>query len=107
MHVIYALPFFLLSVITCLSCLAIPKTRQYAIQAAVAPLAFGFFSIIATGAVLLLSDYSGVFHFSILDERLVGWKGFAIALAIYFVPGFLGAWLSVSIVSRLKARFSK
>jgi hypothetical protein len=107
MQVIYAVPFILLSAICYLACLAIPRVRRYALQAMLAPVAFGFCSIISAGAAVLVSDFSGVFHFSALDEPLDGFRGLAIALAVYFVPGFLGAWLAVSFAGRLRTRISK
>jgi hypothetical protein len=107
MQVIYAVPFFFLSVIGCLACIAIPRMRRYSLQAAVAPLAFGFCSIIAAGAAVILSDYSGVFHLSVLDEPFGGFNSLVVAFAVYFIPGFLGAWLAVSLTGRLKARLSK
>jgi hypothetical protein len=106
MQVIYAIPFFLLSVFCFLACLAIPKIRRYALQAAVAPLAFGFCSIVGAGAVVLIADYAGL-QIAVLSRPLVGLGGFLTVLTIYFVPGVLGTWLAISITGRLRARFSK
>ena len=41
MQVIYALPFVLLSIVSFLVCVAVPRWRRYSFQALVAPVAFG------------------------------------------------------------------
>jgi hypothetical protein len=94
LQAMYALLFILLSVICCLACLIIPKARRYALQALVAPVAFGFCSIVAGVAIGLASDY---FHVAIPGEVVV----------IYFIPGVLGACLALSLVGRTKLRVSK
>jgi hypothetical protein len=78
----------------------------YTLQAVVAPLAFGFCSIIGAGAVVLISDYAGL-QIAALNRPLVGLGGLLTILAIYFVPGVLGTWLAISITGRLRARISK
>ena len=106
MQVIYAVPFVLLSAIGYLACLAIPRMRRYTLQAVVAPLAFGFCSIVGAAAVVLMSDYTG-FQIAAFNSPLVGAGGFLTALTIYFVPGALGTWLAISLTGRLRARISK
>jgi len=104
--VIYAAPFILLSAVCCLTCLVIPKMRRYLLQAAVAPVAFGFCSIISAGAIILISDHAGI-HLAVLDRPLDGIRGVMIALAIYITPGMIGTWLAVSFAGRIKMRVSK
>jgi hypothetical protein len=80
--------------------------RQYMLQAVVAPLAFGFCSIIGVGAVVLISDHAGL-QIAALNRPLVGMGGFLTVLGIYFIPGALGTWLAISLTGRLRARISK
>ena len=107
MQIFYAVLFILMSVVCGLACLVIPKMRRYALQVLVAPVAFGFCSIIGMGMILLLSDYTRILHFAVLNEPAVGIRGFMITSVIYFIPGVLGAWVAVSLAGRLKARLSK
>ena len=100
MQIIYAFPFILLSIVAFLSCLAIPRLRGYVVQALVAPVAFGFCSIVGMFVILSI----GWFLFHVSSGPLVGIGGVAIAFVIYFIPGAIGAWLVVSIVNRTKQR---
>ena len=90
MQVIYASPFVLLSVVSCLLCLAVPRFRGYAFQALVIPVAFGFFAII--GGVSLVLFAHEVLKWTI--PPIVGIPGFLILGVVYFIPGLCGAWLA-------------
>ncbi len=102
MQIIYAAPFILLSMVGAFLCFIMPKLRKYSLQVAAAPLAFGFCSITGMLAVSLLNDYSGL-HYAVLDEPIIGARGFALMAAIYLLPGVLGAGLAIWIVGRISA----
>jgi hypothetical protein len=88
MQILYALPFLALSVIASVVCLVIPGLRRHLITAAVAPAAFGFWSMASLGEALFIADAVGLF--AALDAN------FSAAIAFfYFLPGVIGAWLSV------------
>jgi hypothetical protein len=100
MQLIYALPFILLSIILGLASLAIPRTRRYALQVAIAPVAFGFCSIVGVAGVLIFSATVGIDIFSKMPPGIEANVFFAV---IYFVPGVAGTWLAVLIVSGFKS----
>src|SRR5437660_378888 len=102
MQIIYALPFIALSVILCAICLVFPRLRRYMVPALVAPVAFGFCSIVGAGTVVLIAD-----KFGLLTEPAMGVRGVVIAMLIYFLPGGLGVWLAVSATRRIQTHFSK
>jgi hypothetical protein len=105
-QVIYAGPFILLSLVSYLICLAVPRFRQNALHALVVPIAFGFCSIVGMVAIVLAGDtLTERFHFDVNPGPLVGMKGILIGFFIYFVPGVLGAWLAVYLGSKIKRRF--
>lgn len=85
MQIFYALPFLALSAIAFIACLVIPSLRRHLVAAAVAPVAFGFWSIVSVAAALLIGDAVG---FS--NENGSVLMGF-----VYVVSGIAGAWLSV------------
>jgi hypothetical protein len=89
MQVLYALPFLLLSGIGGLVCLAVPRWRGYFVAAAVGPVAFGFWSVVSMGAIMLASDYAG------WPDLALEHQGILMLLPIYVLPGAFGAWLSV------------
>ena len=94
MPIIYAAPFVFLSLLAFGYCACFPKRRKYAIQAAVAPLAFGVCSIV------------GLLFFSLL----VAAHGSATKTAImlcYVLPGLLGACGAVSVTNRVRDARSK
>ena len=104
----YAFPIILLSLVAFLSCLAIPQLRRYAVQALVAPVAFGFCSIVGMVVMTFTADFlNDRFRLPVNPEPLVGIRGIAIAFVIYFIPGVIGAWLAVSVVNRIKQRIRK
>ena len=101
MQVIYAAPFILLSLIAFACFLAIPKLRPYAFRALVAPVAFGFCSIVAM-VLLLVSSHGLGLQFA--DYPLTGVGGVVKGIAIYFIPGLIGAWIAVEIVRQIETR---
>lgn len=104
MPFIYAAPFVLLSALGFVVCLAIPRVRRYKLYALVAPVAFGFCSVVTMGIVVIAGDLVGQrLHLSVFSEPLTGIKGVITLLFIYFIPGILGAWFAVAIVKRLTA----
>ena|SRR5260370_38446915 len=104
MPFIYAAPFVALSALAFLLCLAIPGVRRYKLYALVAPVAFGFCSIVTMGIVVVTGDLVGQrLRLSVFSEPLTGIKGAAILLFIYFIPGILGAWFAVAIIRRFTA----
>ena len=104
MPIIYALPFMFVSAICCFICIVIRELRPYIFQASVAPVAFGFCSIVVAGAIVLVSDFMGLSHYVSLDEPISGAKGFLIVIVIYVIPGLAGAWLAVFLAGRVKTR---
>ena len=99
MPVIYAAPFILLSLIAFVCSLAIPRLRRYAFRVLVAPVAFGFCSIVAMGLIMVV--FVGL---NLQLAPLVGAKGLFAGLAIYFFPGLVGAWIAVEIVKQIETR---
>jgi biotin transporter BioY len=105
-QVIYAAPFILIALVSYLICLAVPRFRGNALQALVAPVTFGFCSIVGMVVMVLLGNaLSERFHFNINPGPLVGMKGILIGFLIYFVPGILGAWLAVHLINKIERRF--
>jgi hypothetical protein len=97
-QVIYALPFVLLSIVSFLVCVAVPRWRRYSFQALVAPVAFGFCSIVAAGAIILTCD-----HFNLGLE--FSWPRDAVwSVLIYFVPGLIGSWVAILVVAKIVNR---
>jgi len=98
MQVFYALPFVLLSLVTFLLFLVIPRFRKYALRALVVPAAFGGLSIVFLLLGAILGD-AVVEHL-----RLGGVQVIAVALEItlYISGGALGAWLAVKVVRRFE-----
>jgi hypothetical protein len=87
MQFIYAFPFVVLSLLAFLSCLAIPRLREHAVQALVAPVAFGFSSIVGMFVIVITADFLDErFGFHVSPGPVVGMRGAAIAFLIYFVP---------------------
>lgn len=103
MQIIYALPFILLSGVCFVVCLAIPRFRRCVLPASIAPVAFGFFSIVTAGAVVLIADKFGL----LTEPASIDVKSVLIVSLIYFMPGMLGAWLSVLCARRVQRLFSK
>ena len=104
MQVIYAAPFILLSLISFVFSLAFSRLRPYAFRALVAPVAFGFCSIVAMVLILLASHGLG-FRFD--DSPLAGLTGFFVGVFIYFTPGLIGSWIAVEIVRQIEIRLLK
>ncbi len=104
MQIIYAAPFILLSLIAFVLWLAIPRLRPYAFRALVAPGAFGFCSIVASMLILVASH--GL-NLQFANAPLAGARGLIEGIAIYFVPGLVGAWITVEIVRQVEVRALK
>lgn len=101
MQVIYALPFVLLSILSFLICAAVPRLRHYKIQALIAPVTFGFCSIVAAGAIVLTSDH---FKLGLFVKPWTGPRDAVPLLFIYFIPGLLGSWCAVAAVNKVRQR---
>jgi hypothetical protein len=101
MQLIYAAPFILLSLVAFLCSLAIPRFRPYALRALVAPVAFGFCSIVAMVSILLISDS---FKLQFAKAPLMGARGVVEGIGIYVLPGLLGACIAVEIVKQIERR---
>jgi hypothetical protein len=104
MQIIYAAPFILLSLVGFALSLAIPRLRPYAFRALVAPVAFGFCSIVAM--VLILVGSHGL-NLQFANAPLTGARGLFEGIAIYLVPGLVGAWIAVEIVRQVEVRALK
>lgn len=98
MQVIYAMPFMLLSVLGFGVCFVVPKWRRYRFQALVAPVAFGFCSIVALGAVILTADH---LNLGLFTKPQSGVRDVVPLLFIYFIPGLLGSWCAVAAVTKI------
>ena len=96
MQVIYAVPFMLLSILGFLVCVAVPRWRRYKLQVLVAPVAFGFCSIVTAEAVLLTADH---FNVGLFARPLSGLLGSVTLFLIYFLPGLVGGWCAVAVIN--------
>jgi hypothetical protein len=94
MQIIYVAPFILLSVLSFVVCLAIPKLRRISLPALVAPVAFGVCSIVGWISFVLVSDF--VLKISLGPAS--GFHGVMEGLAFYLLPGVLGAWFAMWLV---------
>jgi len=101
MQIIYAAPFILLSLVGFGLSLAVPRLRPYAFRALVAPVAFGFCSIVAMVLILVVSH--GL-NLQFANDPLTGARGLLEGITIYFVPGLVGAWIAVEIVRQVEVR---
>jgi hypothetical protein len=101
-QIIYAAPFVLLSVAAFFLCLAVPRLRRYALQAFVAPLAFGACSMIAFGLIAV--------SWAAVNERFgltqPYWAQLTVCASAYLVFGAVGAWLAVRLVRRVSGRMN-
>ena len=109
MQVLYALPFILLAAIIFFVCLVVRRLRPYALQALVAPIAFGACSLgLAVFTVLLAAAAGSLLH--VRTDRL-GAAGQAAAVVLgvllYLCGGALGARWAVVLVRRGEAAFLK
>lgn len=101
MQFIYALPFAMLSGLAFFACVVVPRWRRYKFQALVAPLAFGFCSIVAAGAIILTSDH---FNLGLFTRPFSGLRDAALLILIYFIPGLIGSWAGVLAVAKVVNR---
>jgi hypothetical protein len=103
---LYAAPFVLLSLISFVGCLAIPRLRQHALPALVAPVAFGVCSILTFVTIIVAANIiTDHFHVDVSPGPLVGIKGILIGVSFYFIPGIVGAWIAVYLTNKFKRRF--
>lgn len=100
MQIIYAAPFVLLSILSFVICLAIPKLRHFSLPALIAPVAFGVCSIVGWISFILISQF--VFRISLGPAAGLG--GVVEGLLFYLAPGLFGAWLAVKAVRALDQR---
>jgi hypothetical protein len=101
MQVIYGVPFALFSVLGFLVCAVVPRWRRYKFQALVAPVAFGFCSIVAVGAIILTSDH---FNLGLFTRPWSGSRDVVPLVLIYFIPGLVGTWAAVLAVTKIARR---
>jgi len=99
MQLIYAFPFVFISIIAFVVCMCSDRFRSYALQALVAPVAFGVCSIIGLAMVMLSIDT----RFDSMPKGIAT----AIPLVAYLGFGLVGAWLSIKIAKILKLAISK
>lgn len=104
--VIYAAPFILLSLISAVTCLAIPQLSRYTLQALVAPVAFGLCSIVGMAVMSLGGDVlTKHFQIVISPGPLAEIEDILISLFIYLISGIVGAWLAVYLTNKITQRF--
>src|SRR5580693_10293904 len=103
MQIIYAAPFILLSLIAFLVSLLVPKLRPYCFRALLAPVAFGFCSIVGTG--MLSFALNSVHGNPLFNRPLTDAQSYILVSVFYFPPGLLGAWLAVIVVKRIEHRW--
>jgi hypothetical protein len=65
------------------------------------PVAFGFSSIIAMGAIVLTSDH---FNLALFTKVSSGPLEAMALLMIYFIPGLIGSWGAVAAVTKIVNR---
>ncbi len=100
MQIFYVAPFVLISIISFAGVLAIPRLRRFAFRALVAPVAFGFCSIVAMALILVVAD-----GLRLRFPPIAGPTGVLLFIGIYFIPGAIGAWIAIAIVGRVETRF--
>ena len=98
MQVIYALPFGMFSALAFFACVVVPRWRRYKFHALVAPIAFGFCSIVAAGAIILTSDH---FNLGLFTRPFSGPRDEVPLILIYFIPGLIGSWVAVLAVTKI------
>jgi len=101
MQVIYVIPFVLISVFAFSVCVIVPRWRRYKLQALVAPIAFGFCSIVAAAVMVLTSDH---FNLGLFSRTWTGPQDAVPLLLIYVVPGLIGSWAAVLAVTKIAHR---
>ena len=101
MQIIYAAPFVLLSLVGFLACLIFRPLRGFALSSLIAPVAFGVCSIV------------GWFTFAIIGGMVAkgglgpatGIHGWIEGLIFYLLPGIMGSWFAVFVVTSLERAF--
>jgi hypothetical protein len=94
----------LLSLVAFVLPLSTPRLRPYAFRALVAPVAFGFCSIVAM-VLILVASYGLNLQFA--NAPLTGARGLFEGIAVFFLPGLVGAWIAVEIVRQVEVRALK
>ena len=94
-QLIYAAPFFLLSLVGFTFCAIGKKQRRFALSALLAPVAFGVCSLAGWIVYAIISDR---LHKGGLGPNSLWLYG----LAFYVLPGFIGSWLAASVTLRLE-----
>jgi hypothetical protein len=92
--VIYGIPFVFASLIAFAACIVIPSWRRHAIQALVAPAAFGVCAIFGTAIIVITASVMGIQIPSLL------------AIPIDLGVGILGAWVAIRVVGAAQRRTS-
>jgi len=100
MQLIYAAPFILLSLALFFVCLIVPRLRPYAFRALVAPVAFGFCSIV--GMALIVLSLNSINRNPLFNRPITDAQTYILDALMYFPPGVLGAWLAVNIVRQIE-----
>ena len=106
MPITYLLPFILISLVTGMICIVVPRWRRYAAAAVVTPMAFAVCSITGLIMTILLTEslgISGALGFDASWERQ-SWSSVLVAGAAYLLPGALGALVAAIVATRLQRR---
>ena len=101
MQVIYAIPFVLISVFAFSVCVVVPRWRRYRLEALVAPVAFGFCSIVGAALIILTSDH---FNLGLFTRPWTGTRDAAPLFVIFIFPGLIGSWAAVLAVTKIVHR---
>jgi hypothetical protein len=96
LQIIYAAPFVMLSLLSFIVFLVVPRLRRFALQALVAPVAFGFCAIAGYFAWVLVCD----FLLKMQLRPVEGLRGVIEVLFFFITPGVIGSWAAVWIVGR-------
>jgi hypothetical protein len=98
--VIYAAPFIFMGLVAAAACAIVPRWRRYALRAFLLPPAFAVSAII--GYVIIVLLFEAAQHpVPALDGRML-----LLIIPIYILPGVVGGWLALIIVSRYVLRRS-
>ena len=101
MQIIYAAPFVFLSIVSFAICLATPTLRRFALPALIAPVTFGFFSIMGWLAFAIVAGNVLKLHLG----PATGVHGVLEGLFFYCLPGVFASWIAVATVRFAERRF--
>ena len=90
------IPFLLVSLVAGVVCFAVPRLRSYAIESAVAPLAFGPSAILGTGCFGMIAEARHVTISVALSN--------ALAVFVFVASGVTGANLAILLVRYFRRR---